>query len=297
MKKILRFLIFIFLLFAILILLIHSNEIKMEIINVLNIWLNNVLVALVPFYLISNLLINYPFISYCLFPFVNKFLKFENHRSCSIFLLSFICGNPTSSYLVINSVQNNEISVKEGNRLLRVCICSSPLFTIFLFQKMAFLIICVQIFVSCLLLHFSKKSNCTLINQRKNQNNLLVVIDECPHIMLSILSSMLFVAIVKIVFYQLLAFCNLHGNIIISYLLDSLEITLGLIHLNTYPLNFIYIFLLQVFLLTFGGFSIIVQILLELKKTSLSKTNLIVFRFFHASLTTLLIGLLMILFF
>lgn len=296
MKKIKYFLIVSFLLFTGVIFLIYKDVAKLNIYNTLSLWLNNVLVALIPFYFLSNILINYPFISKIFYHLFNRIFRFENTTSCSLFLLSFITGNPTSSYLVISEVKNNTISIEEGNRLLRGTVLSSPLFTILMIPKWGLFIYLVQILVSSLLFLIFKRKNTEENIHVYNKKDILKLIDDCPMVMLTILSSMIFVCMFKIPLYKLQDLFKLNSSVFVTFLIDSMELTTGLNCIIGYNIEDTLKVLLQTFFLSFGGLSIIVQILSELKKTNLSKTSLVLSRFIHGLISSLIMFFLMIFF-
>jgi len=296
MKKINYFLTASFLIFCLTVFFLNPNNTKQVIYEILSLWLNKVLVVLVPFYLLSNIFLSYPFVSKLIYPIFNKILHFENRKSCSLLLLCFISGNPTSSYLIIDSVSKKEISEKEGNRLLRCSVLSSPIFTILLFGKIGYIVYFVQILVSLLLFKGKKKTNANF-ELHSNNSSLLKIIDDCPNVMLQILSSMIFVGLFRSCILFIFSHLHLTDFIIIRYLLDSFEMTIGLTSIDSYLLSAEMILGLKVFLLSFGGLSIIIQILVKLKKTNLSKINLIVYRFIHAILSTLLVEVIFLIFF
>lgn len=296
MKKIKYFLVVSFLLFTGVIFLIYKDVARVNIYNTLSLWLNNVLVTLIPFYFLSNILINYPFISKIFYHLFNRIFRFENTTSCSLFLLSFITGNPTSSYLVISEVKNNSISIEEGNRLLRGTVLSSPLFTILMIPKWGLFIYLVQILVSSLLFLIFKRKNTEEIIHVYNKKDIIKLIDDCPMVMLTILSSMIFVCMFKIPLYKIQDLFKLNSSVFVTFLIDSMELTTGLNCIIGYNIEDTLKVLLQTFLLSFGGLSIIVQILSELKKTNLSKTSLVLSRFIHGLISSLIMFFLMIFF-
>ena len=286
-KKFIKFIIFTFIFFSTILFLIDPVKSKQEIYNVLELWLNKVLLSLVPMYFLSNLLISYPYISKTLFPILDKALHFENERSCSLFLLSIITGNPTSSILVIDSVEKKQISIEEGNRLLRCTVISSPLFVISMIGQYGFIVYIIEIFVS-LLFYYRRNVNKTYLKNNLSNQSLFEVLDNAPYIMLSILSSMIFVGLLSICIYKLLQFINIDNNYVANYFIDLFELTTGLDNITRYSINNDIKLLLSTFLLSFGGIAIIFQILNEMKKTSLSKTSLILSRICHGIITCLI---------
>lgn len=297
MKKITKFIVFLFLIFSGLIFLLYPDITKKIIFDILLLWLTKVLVSLLPFYILSNLLIQYPFISSILYPIFNGIMHFENKHACSLFFISFITGNPTSSILVINSVKNGEISINEGNRLLRCTVLSSPLFTITMCYPYGWYVLISQMIVSFLFYGLRKnKIHNDIITNEIHQHSLFDIADHAPALMLEILSTMLIVGLLKVPFAIILNKLNLSDVIFIKYPMDLIELTTGLANIGNYNVNYSIKLLLSANLLSFGGITIIFQIMNQLKKTSLSKTSLVLSRILHG-LCTMIILVVMILIF
>lgn len=297
MTKIFKFIVFTFLIYTAIIFLIYPNASKAVIYDILDLWLTKVLVCLLPFYLLSNLLLQFPFVSKLMYPLLKNILHFENRKSCSLFLLSFITGNPTSSILVINSVKNNEISVLEGNRLLRCTVLSSPLFVIAMVGKYGGYLLLSEIIVSTIfyLLGYRKHKIHTQ-NKVNNHFDFFDLAEKTPNIMLEILSSMLIIGLLKIPFENLLMMLKIHDNLFTKYSLDLVELTCGLNNIQNYNVNNVTKVLLSSFLLSFGGITIIIQIMNQIKRTSLSKTSLVMSRILHGICTVIVLWMLIIIF-
>lgn len=287
MKKIFYLIISIFSIYAGIIFLLYPNEIKRELYEICYLWLFKVVLSILPFYLLSHVLLSYPIISGILYKPLDKIFHFECRKSCSLFLLTFITGNPTSSLLIIKSYNDNEISTNEANRLLKISVISSPLFILSFFSRTGILIFIIQIIVSIIIyiLHQSEK---TYRKTNFNNQSLFQVLDNLPQTMLSILTSMISVGLISITLMKLLAFFKLDKSFII-YFIDILELTTGLNSIQTYSYSNIIKLLLSTFLLSFGGVSIILQILIEIKKTSLSKTSFILYRIIHGIISSIIL--------
>lgn len=297
MHKIIKFFIFSFLIYTLFVFLWYPNLSKELIYDILELWLTKVLVSLLPFYLLSNLLLQYPFISKLLYPVLKKIFHFENQKSCSLFLISFITGNPTSSILVINSVKKEEISISEGNRLLRCTVLSSPLFTITMTAPYGWYVYLSEIIVSCLFMIFSySKKGESKDFTKKSKFSIFDLAEQTPSIMLEILASMLVIGLLKLPIVQLLSSFNLGNNIMVQYPLDLIELTTGLNNISKYNIEPLLKVFLSCFLLSFGGVTIIIQVLSQIKKTSLSKTSLIISRILHGFCTMAVLWLLLLIF-
>lgn len=291
-KRIKYYIISSFLIFSFLIFFINPSVTNNTVYECLDLWLNKVLIALVPSYLISNLLLTYPLVSKILYYPLNKIMHFENQKACSLFLLTFISGCPTSSFLIIEST-NKGISTEESIRLLKGACLNSPLFTITIVPKpYGYLIYFIQIIISSFFYIINKPKKKQNTINLENNYDLLNIIDNCPSVMLNILSTMLFISIFKIPFKSVLNLINLDNNIFFSFILDSFELTTGINNILQYHCNLKLKILLCSFMLSFGGIAIIFQIMNKIKKTSLPKTSLIMSRIIHGIISMIILFIL-----
>lgn len=99
-KKIIKFCFFILCLLEIIFFLIHSFTWKNYFIDTVELWLYKVVVSIVPMYVFSSILITIPFISKIFFNIFKPLKLFENQKALSLFTISFLTGNPTSTILV-----------------------------------------------------------------------------------------------------------------------------------------------------------------------------------------------------
>lgn len=308
MKKVISLCISVFLIICLTIFLVFPEYTKNIIYDTLYLWLTKVLLSLVPFYLISNLLLSFPFFSKLLYSPLTKIMHLENQKACSLFLLSFITGNPTSSILIINSI-NHGISKKEGERLLKGAVLNSPLFTILMLPKpFGYFVYFIQILVSTFFYIINKPkeimlpvTNYDVCNYSINKS-LFNIIDECPLVMINILASMFFVSTIKIPFSLLINNLDfLNNNIILKtfvcFFLDLFELTTGLNSALNYQIPlFIKLFICS-FMMSFGGFAINIQITNVAKKTSLKVTSLVLSRIIHGIITAILFSSIFLIFF
>lgn len=310
MKKTISLCISIFLIICLIVFLIFPEYTKNVIYDSLYLWLTKVLLSLVPFYLISNLLLSFPFFSKLLYFPLTKIMHFENQKACSLFLLSFITGNPTSSILIINSI-NHGISKKEGERLLKGAVLNSPLFTILMLPKpYGYFVYFIQILISTLFYIFNKPkklASSPVINDSNNNcycgsKSLLNVIDDCPLVMINILASMFFVSTIKIPFSLLINNLDFFNNNIIlksfvCFFLDSFELTTGLNSIIDYQIPLFIKLIICSFMMSFGGLAINIQIANVAKKTSLKVTSLVLSRIIHGIITAIIFSLIFLIFF
>ena len=236
--------------------------------NTIILWFNYCLPPISISYIISVFLSDFPFISKLLYPLLKPVFNFENEKSCSIYLISFLVGNPTSSKLIIQAVDNKQISVDEGNRLL--CF-SSFISTIFLYSILNFnlfiIIFIIELLISIIISNVKTKNTTQYIIIEYKYNTILDtyfnIINNLPSLLLSILFSMIIT--------------NLFSSLITNTYLKSLfELTIG-IKILTYNINIIN--LIFIFILIFShGLAITLQIYWIIKKSNLSFNNFIKYR-------------------
>lgn len=236
--------------------------------NTIILWFNYCLPPISISYIISVFLSDFPFISKLLYPLLKPVFNFENEKSCSIYLISILVGNPTSSKLIIQAVDNKQISVDEGNRLL--CF-SSFISTIFLYSILNFnlfiIIFIIELLISIIISNVKTKNTKQYIIIENKNNTILDtyfnIINNLPSLLLSILFSMIIT--------------NLFSSLITNTYLKSLfELTIG-IKILTYNINIIN--LIFIFILIFShGLAITLQIYWIIKKSNLSFNNFIKYR-------------------
>lgn len=264
------FIFFIFLIFLVL----HFNESKLLIIDNINIWIKYIIVSVTPTFIISNFLFKYPFISYLFYPVLKKIMHFENQKACSLFLISILCGNPSTVILINNAYYNKEISLFEANRLL--CFTSHPsfLFIINFFKiKKGLIIIMIQVISSIIISFFLKNknlSNTKTNNSIRTNNNIFIdIINKTPNLLFNILFIVIITSHIKW-FLNLITNNNYYLNILFNYM----ELTTGLVDLQNN-------FLLSNLLISFNGIAIILQVFINIKKTDLSFDQFLKFRLIH----------------
>ena len=268
-QKIFYILIRLFFIFIFIYFLINKKYFYSSFKNTIIIWFNYCLAPISISYIISMFLFDFPLISKIVYPLLKTLFHFENQKSCSIFLISIIVGNPTSSKLIMHAVNNNQISIEEGNRLL--CF-SSFVSSIFLYSILEFelfiLILIIELVISFIIANIKVINNKQSIPVINKVNNILDtyfnIINTLPTLLLSILCSMVIT--------------NLFSNLTTNIYLESLfELTAGikiLLNNNISILNLIFLFIL----IFSHGLAIILQIYWIIKKSNLSFINFIKYR-------------------
>ncbi len=100
--------------------------------NGLLLWFQIVLPTLLPFIILSNLLIHtnaVTYISTIVKPFVQKLFRVSDYGCYAVFV-GFLCGYPMGAKVVADLIQTEKISQNEGQYLLSFCNNTSPMFII-----------------------------------------------------------------------------------------------------------------------------------------------------------------------
>lgn len=106
----------------------YSNIYLISLKETTYLWFTIIIPSVLPMYVASNFLIGSAFLFLPVFKSTKPLFHFENIFSCMIFFVSLICGNPTVTYLISDSITNNLISKNEGDRLMRSTCHLSPIF-------------------------------------------------------------------------------------------------------------------------------------------------------------------------
>lgn len=281
MKKLLK-IFFILLLFYYIYYIIRYNFIwKDTFINTLELWLYKVVVGIIPMYVLSSLLLSINFINDFLFNLFNKFKLFENSKALFLFLISFLCGTPTTSLIVSKAYVNQEISFKQARNIICSCSFISFLFLAIMLNNKLFFIISLSQIISSLIIYFKLSYKIELYNNNNTKHismfdTINSIIEDVPIILLKILVSMILVSIIIIPFKEF------------EYLFYYFEVTFGLnIFLNINCNEYITIILISS-LLSFNGVAIILQVYNILKKTRLIFKHYIISRIIHTIISVLI---------
>ena len=276
--KIFYFFISIFFSYALIFFLLNFKDEKNTILSTTKMWLNMVLPSISLSYIISSYVYNYDILSHFFYKCFKNLFHFENSKSASLYLISILIGEPSSTVLIKEAINNNEITLREGNRLMRFTSFISPLFLISMLEKRYFLFIIIgELVTSIIIANFSINTyqNETIVHKKKFFDVYFNIINNLPNILIGILICM----------YVINIFSSLIPNYI-KPLSIILEITNGLKNLKVYEkYEYLYNYLL-LSLVTLTGVAIMLQIYWIIKKTDISFKNYLKYR-----IIALLIGI------
>lgn len=278
--KIFYFFISIFFSYALIFFLLNFKDKKNTILSTTKMWLNMVLPSISLSYIISSYVYNYDILSHFFYKCFKNLFHFENSKSASLYLISILIGEPSSTVLIKEAINNNEITLREGNRLMRFTSFISPIFLISMLEKRYFLfIIIAELVTSIIIANFSINTyqNETIVHKKKFFDVYFNIINNLPNILIGILICM----------YVINIFSSLIPNYI-KPLSIIFEITNGLKNLKVYEkYGYLYNYLI-LSLVTLTGVAIMLQIYWIIKKTDISFKNYLKYR-----IIALLIGIIL----
>ena len=268
MKK--NYIIIIINIIIIYLLFININTLSITVINTSITFLTKLLPTLLPFFIISKILINYN-ISY----YISKL--FNNNIYIYIFIISLISGAPSNAINIKELYQKNIITLNEANKYIKCSFFSNPLFLYTMLSqifsiKLTILIIITHYIANIIIYLFKPiKTNNNIKKKKKSFNKILI--DAIKTSSITILN-----------IYITIILFNIIINILPNYLNNFkglIEISYGLNYLNNININIIYKLILAIIYISFGGISIIIQVYEVLSETNINISNFIVSRFYQ----------------
>ena len=314
MKKILiSILIMCTLLFVTFEMLTSSTSILETVLFSLNIWKNNVFPSLFPFFVLSEILVNYGFIelvSELFKPIMNKLFKTKGVCSFA-FIMSLISGFPSSSKYIRELYTNGFINEHEGTKLLTFTHFSNPIFilgtisTIFLNNKEIgpLILICHytgNIIVGLLFRNYyiSKKEKhktsfkkAILEMHKKRISNNSSFANILSNAIINGINTLLL--ILGIITFFLILTTIIDNNMHIpkyyqTILNGTLEMTQGLKYISLLEIPLKIKGTISVLFISFGGICVHMQIISILKDTKIKYFPFLVARIIHGSISSII---------
>lgn len=263
----------------------------------LNIWITSLLPALFPFFIVSDILINYDVIKY--FPKVIrnsiKYLFNVSDNGLVIILLSMLSGFPSNARNIKNMYLDKKITKEEGEHLLYFTHFSNPMFilgTIPLIlnsNKISKYILIshylANIILGICLRKYNRVNDSNTSNYKEDKHNFgLVLTTSIRKSLDSVLGILGTLTVFLIISTLLINFFNLDNTS--SLLIKSiLELTSGLKELGSYNLLDKYLLIISSCILSFGGLSVHMQVINELVDTDISYKNYFIGRILQVVLS------------
>ena len=280
-EKIFNICIIIISLFVLSQLLIKKAIIYSSILYALNIWVNNLIPALFPFFIISDILINYNITEYIPKTIRNicKSIFNINDNMLTILILSMLSGFPSNARNTRTLYDKGLITLEEANHILIFSHFANPVFilttvAVFFFnnQKVGIILLITHYFSNFIL-------GICFRNKIKLSNNSYALIDKSNNF------GNIFIASIKKAIDTILLIC---GILTIFLMLSSIvinvfsfnsynamlikgifEITIGIEALSKLSISMLSKTVIASAFLAFGGISVHVQVLSQITGTKI----------------------------
>lgn len=247
--------------------------------NGLLLWFQIVLPTLLPFLILSNLLIytnSAKFVSKIINPFFKKIFSTSDMASYAI-LTGFLCGYPMGAKVIADLLKSNQISKQEGQYLLAFCNNASPMFIMsyVIDQNLAdkslmpatlFIIFITPVICSFIFRKYyifdTFRKNLDSKNYSKIHLNFQIIDSSIMNGFETITKIGGYIIIFSIFFVYLSKLPN-------TWFVSTLEISNGILYLMNLPIPFELIYVLVVALTSFGGWCAIAQTYSMVQRTGL----------------------------
>ena len=305
MKKTLTFIVFITSIFLI---LLNSYEIMEGIKFSFYICINNLFPSLIPFMLLSNILIKYNFVSEVNDLFGNLMKLFKVNKNASfVFIMSILSGSPSNAKYIKDLLDNKLININDAKKCLKFCHFTNPVFVIgtigytFLNNKKLGLIILISHYLSSFIIGIIfRNKKCSNINNNiskySNNKKFITILNESiistANTLLLILGVITFCLIITGLVDNIF---NINNNL--KFIYGFLEITQGLKYLSISNLNIYIKTIIASFIISFGGLCIHIQVFSILDNKKIRYFPYLYSRIIHAIISSLITILIIKIFF
>ncbi len=261
-------------------------------------WFQIVLPTLLPFMIMSNLLVYTNAVSYVanlIKPFVQKLFRVSDYGAYTIFI-GFLCGYPMGAKVISDLILTKRISLQEGQYLLSFCNNTSPMFIISfiviqnlknesLLMGTLFILFFSPVICSFLFRKLYSFSTDILNSVGNKSANFCLNFNIFDHCIMNSFTTITKVGGYIILFSILFALCS---NVPVLWIfLPLLEITNGISWVAKFqiPLYILYPYIMGI--TAFGGFCSIAQTKAMIQETSLSIFPYIIQKLITALVTSL----------
>lgn len=276
--------------------LIHKQLVFETIHYSLNIWVNTLIPSMFPFFVISDILINYNITNFIPKFITNTFSKLFNisPTSTTIFFLSLISGFPSSARNIKNYYQKGLISLNEANHILLFTHFSNPIFILstiaifFLNNELYGYIVLISHYLGNFLIGIFLRNKSTITNIKNYTESPSICQNFSKTLITSIKSSIDTLLLILgtltsflIVSSFIIEFLNL-PSYPSAILKGILEMTMGLKDLSLLNIPDIYKVVISTMFLSFGGLSVHLQIISQIVDTNINYQKFFITRIYHA---------------
>lgn len=278
-----------------------------------NIWITNVFPSLFPFFVLSEILMNYGFIELIgeLFkPLFEKLFKI-NGNAAFVFIMSLISGSPSNAKYTRELYLQNKLSAKEASKILMFSHFSNPLFILgtisitFLNDKRLGLIIMFSQYISNVIIglifrnynpskitndKFSLKNAIMQMHYKRINNNKRFGTIITNSLVNSINTLLLILGVITtFLIITTIIDNNFHLSLLNKSLISGLlEMTQGLKHVSLLNTSNNCKAILICMIISFGGLSVHTQVLSIISDTEIKYKPFLLTRMIHAVIASII---------
>ena len=277
----------------------NANDIAACVRYSYQIWINDLFPSLFPFFIISDLLINYGFvesISYILGPIFKRIFNI-NSNATFVFIMSMISGLPSNAKYARKLYIDNKISDKSASKILMFSHFANPLFIIgttssFLHSKYLSHIILIShylgnIIIGILYRNYNVDIDDTTITKIDNKplgtTIANAVINTIDTLLLILGTTTVFLIIATTIFNTF----NM-PNYVKAFISCILEMTQGLKYISLLNISSIYKSIIITATLSFGGLSVHMQVLSIINDTKIKYKPFFMARIVHSIISSII---------
>ena len=264
----------------------------------LKLWVNNIIPSLFPFFVFSDILLNYNITEY-IPNFIKKSFKLMFNISdnlVTIFILSMISGFPSNARNARMLYDKGKITEEEANHILIFSHFSNPLFILTTISLYFFnnnnvgIILILSHFFSNFLLGIiirnknknnNKEINSISISTNNFGNTFINAIKRSINTILNIGGIVTIFLVLSTIITTRFKF-NIYNSMLIKCLF---AITIGIDALSHINLNIIHKLVITSMALSFGGLSVHMQVLAEIINTKIKYRYFLIGRFYQMILS------------
>ena len=280
-KKVFNIIVVIISIFVLIELLVKKSLIYTSIMYALNLWVENLIPALFPFFIISDILINYNITNY-IPKFIKNFCKVifnVTDNMLLILLLSIISGFPSNARNTRTLYDSGAITLEEANHILIFSHFANPVFILttvavfFFHNERCGIILLLSHYISNLLLGFFFRS-CFKHNNNLEQS--LKITENFGNVFISSIKKAIDTTLMIcgiVVIFSMLSSIVVNISNLSSYnemiIKGLFEITIGIQSLSNLEISIRYKLVIASCILAFGGISVHVQVLSQIVETKI----------------------------
>jgi sporulation integral membrane protein YlbJ len=278
-------------LFVLIEILIKKSLIYTSIMYALRLWVGSLIPSLFPFFIISDILINYNSIDYIpkIIRNICKYLFGISDNMLTILFLSMISGFPSNARNTRMMYDKGLISLEDANHILMFSHFANPIFIlttvgVFFFkdQKLG-IILLITHYISNIVLGI-------LLRSKRNDGNYYITIKKVRFgdVIISAIrrsiDTILMICGILVVFLviSVIIVDTFHLNVYNSMIVKGIcEVTIGLEALSKLNISNVYKVVIASMFLAFGGLSVHVQVLSQTADTDISYRSFLTGRIYQ----------------